>query len=113
MSPPALDGVLWSIDGGQHASAIQFDEGAVLELGPSMGHRSAGHRFKDLALGQIIEKFVQMALDGFDGFLENEKHQHWKSQLAVAREVLGSHSMTSQEFWIGSLARSASTRVMR
>ena len=67
------------------------------------GHRSAGHRFKDLAVGQIIEEFVQMALDGFDGFLEDEKHQHWESQLAVAREVFGPHSMTSQKIWIAQL----------
>ena len=99
---PPLDGALRTIDGGQHAIAIQFDEGGVLEFGASMGHRSAGLRFKDLALGQLIEKFVQMALDGFDGFLEDEKHQHRESQLAVAREVFRVHPMTSQE-WIAQL----------
>ncbi len=68
-----------------------------------MSHRSAAHRFKDLALSQLIEKFVQMALDGLDGFLEDEKHQHWKSQLALAREVFGPHAMRSQEIWIAQL----------
>ena len=68
-----------------------------------MGHCSGGDRFKDFALGQSIEKFVQMALDGFDGFLEDEKHHYRKSQLAVACEVFGSHAMTSQKIGITQL----------
>ena len=39
----------------------------------------------------------------FDGLWEDEKHQHWKSQLALAGEVFGPHPMTSQEFWIAQL----------
>ena len=103
VSPPALDGVLRAIDGGQYAISIQLDEGAFFELGPSMSHRSAGERLEDLALGQIVEEFVQMALDRLDGLLQQKKHQQWKSQLALAGEILGPHSMASQEVLIAQL----------
>jgi hypothetical protein len=58
------------IEGGQHAVAIEFAESAFFELGPSMSDRPAGERFKELALGQLIEKLVQMALDRLDGLLQ-------------------------------------------
>src|ERR1017187_8410154 len=89
--------MLRAIEGGQDAVAIQFAEGALFELGPSMRHRPAGDRFKELALGQLIEKLVQMALDRLDGLLQEKKHQQWESQLALTGEILRPHSMARQE----------------
>jgi hypothetical protein len=62
-----------------------------------VGHSAGGHRFKEFSLGQVIEKLVQVTLDRSNGFLENEKHEHWKSQLASAGEILRPEPMTSQE----------------
>ena len=95
MPTPSLNRVLWTIGHRQHAVLIQFDEGTVFELGPSMSHRSTGERFKEGLFSQLIEELVQMALNGFEGFLEEENHEDWKSQLALAREVLWPHPMTS------------------
>ncbi len=104
VSSPASDRMFRAIEGGQHAVAIQFAEGTVFELGPRMSHRSAGDRFKELALGQIIEKLVQMALDRLDGLLQEKKHQQRESQLALAGEILRSHSMARQEVLISQLS---------
>src|ERR1039458_9003933 len=87
VSTPASDRMLRAIEGGQHAVAIQFAEGAFFEFGPGMGHRPAGDRFKALALGQLIEKLVPMALDRLDGLLQEKKHQPWESQLPLAGKV--------------------------
>ena len=95
-----MDGALGAIHGGQHAVAIQFDEGALFELGEGVSDRAAGERLKDLSWSQVLEKLVQMALEGLDGFLEDEKHEDRESQLAVAGEVLRSHAMASQEVWV-------------
>src|ERR1035438_7861834 len=65
-----------------------------------MSHRPTGERFKELALGQLIKKLVQMTLDRLDGLLQEKKHQHWESQLALAGEILRPHSMASQEVLI-------------
>jgi hypothetical protein len=97
---PTLDGVLRPIDGGQYTLLVQFDKSAGLELGAGMGDGARGDRFKDRALSQLIEKLVQMTLDGFDGFLENKEHQDRESQLAVASEILGSDAMAGQEGFI-------------
>src|SRR5664280_758011 len=69
-----------------------------------MSYRPTGDRFKELALGQLIEKLVQMALDRLDGLLQEKKHQQWESQLALAGKVLRPHSMASQEVWIAQLS---------
>src|SRR5438045_3887459 len=74
VSTPALDGVIRAVNAGQHAVPIQFDEGPGFEFCPSMRHRSAGDRFKELALGQLIEKFMHMTLDGLEGLLQDKKH---------------------------------------
>jgi len=104
VSSPALDRVLRTIDNGQHAISIQLDEGAVFEFGPSVSHRATADRLKDLASAQIIEKFVQVALDRFDSLLQHKKYQHRKSQLALPGEILGSHSMASPEVFIAQLS---------
>ena len=104
VSPPALDGVLRAIDRWQYALSVQFGEGAFLELGSRMSHRSAGQRLENLALGQLVEEFVQVALDRLEGLLQQKKHQPWKSQLALAGEILRSHSMASQEVLVAQLS---------
>jgi hypothetical protein len=96
--------MLRAIEGGQHAVAIQFAEGAFFELGPSMSHGSTGDWFKELTLGQIIEKLVQMALDRLDGLLQEKKHQQGESQLALAGKVLRPHAMARQEVGIAQLS---------
>ena len=68
-----------------------------------MGHRAAGDRLKEVALGQLVQKLVQMALDRLDGLLQHKKHQSWEGQLTVAGKVLRSHSMASQEVRIAQL----------
>ena len=65
-----------------------------------MSDRSTRRRLKDFFFSQTIKKFVQMALDGFDGLLEDKKHDDRESQLAFAGKVLRSHAMASQENWI-------------
>src|ERR1019366_5633974 len=104
MPPPASDRMFRAIEGGQHAVAIQFAEGAFFELSPSMSHRPTGGRFKELALGQLIEKLVQMALDGLDGLLQEKKHQQGESQLALTGKILRPDSMASQEVGIAQLS---------
>src|ERR1035437_9821069 len=69
-----------------------------------MSYRPTGDRFKELALGQLIEKLVQMALDRLDGLLQEKKHQQWESQLALAGKIFRSHSLGSQEVWIAQLS---------
>src|ERR1035437_10932585 len=69
-----------------------------------MSHRPTGDRFKGLALGQLIEKLVPMALNRLDGLLQKKKHQPWESQLAPAGEILRPHSRASQEVWIAQLS---------
>ena len=104
VSTPASDRMLRAIEGGQHAVAIQFAEGALFELGPSMSHCPAGDRFKELALGQIVKELMQMALNRLDGLLQEKKHEQWESQLALAGKILRPHSMASQEVWIAQLS---------
>jgi hypothetical protein len=103
VATPASDRMLRTIEGGQQAVAIQFAESAFFELGPSMSHRPTGDRFKELALGQIIEKLVQMALDRLDGLLQEKKHQQWESQLTLTGEILRPHSMARQEVLLAQL----------
>jgi hypothetical protein len=76
---------------------------SFFEFGSGMSYRSAGERFEDLAFGQIVEEFVQVALDGLDSLLQQKKHQPWKSQLTLAGEILRSHSMASQEVLVAQL----------
>ena len=45
-----------------------------------------------------------MALDRLDGLLQQKKHQQGKSQLALTGEILGSHSMASQEVLVAQLS---------
>jgi hypothetical protein len=96
--------MLRAIDRRQDAVAIELAEGAGFKLGPRMSHRSAGNRLKELALGQLIQKLVQMALDGLDGLLQHKKHQQRESQLPLAGKVLRPHAMASQELWIAQLS---------
>ncbi len=97
---PALEGLLRAIDRRQDAIAIQLEEGAVFELGPRMRHRSAGHRLKDCARGQLVQEFVPVALDRLDGLWQHKKHQQGKGQLALAREILRPHAVAGQEVFI-------------
>jgi hypothetical protein len=76
---------------------------ALSELGPCVRHRSAGDRLEDLALSQIVQEFVPVALDQLDGLLQQKKHPQRKSQLTFAGEILRPHSMASQEVWIAQL----------
>ena len=45
-----------------------------------------------------------MALDRFDGLLQEKEHQQWKRQLTLAGEILRSHAMASQEVRIAQLS---------
>ena len=65
-----------------------------------MGHGPAGDRFKDLTLGQLVQEFVQVALEGLHGLLENKEHQHSETELALACKVLRSHPVARQESWV-------------
>jgi hypothetical protein len=58
-------------------------------------------------LGQLVEEFVQVALARLEGLLQQKKHQQWKSPLALAGEILRSHSMASQEVWVAQLSRTS------
>ena len=69
-----------------------------------MSHCPAGEGLEDFPLRQIVQKFVQVALNRFDRLLQHKKHQHWKSQLALAGEILRPHSMASQEVFIAQFA---------
>src|SRR5664279_1859380 len=69
-----------------------------------MSHRPTGERFKEFSLGQLIEKLVQMALDGLDGLLQEKKHQQGESQLALTGKILRPDSMPNQEVGIAQLS---------
>jgi hypothetical protein len=57
-----------------------------------------------LALGQLIQKLVPMALDRLDGLLQHKKPPPWESQLTLAGKVSRPHAMTNQEVWIAQLS---------
>src|SRR5580700_4965452 len=97
VAAPLLNRPLGAIDCLKHAVLVQFDEGAVFELGASVSYRAAAGRFKDLPLCQLVEKLVQVALNGLDGFLEDKEHDNGEGQLALTSEVLRPHAVTSQE----------------
>ena len=97
MPAPAADGMIGAIGDGQQTVAIEFEEGAVFELGAGGRDGTTGQGFKELAVGQVIEEVVEVALEGFDGLLEEEEHEDGKGQLAVAGEVLGSDPMAGAE----------------
>jgi hypothetical protein len=80
---------------------VQFDEGSVLELGARMGPSPSGDRFKELARGQLTEKFMEMPLDRFNGFLQYKEHDQGKGQLPLPCKIFRPHSVTSDE---GSIA---------
>ena len=106
VAAPAFAGVLRTINRRQ-GTAIQLDEGAFLELGPRMGYRPAGHRLKDFALGQLVEKLVQVALDRLHGLLQHKEHEQRKGQLALTGEILGPHAMASQKGFVAQLGAQA------
>ena len=83
---------------------VQFGESDFLELGASMRHRSTGQQFEELALGQLVEEFVQVALDRFDGLLQQKEPQQWKGQLTLTGEILRSYSMSCQEVLVTRLS---------
>jgi hypothetical protein len=81
----------------QHAVAIEFDERGVLELGAGVSPRTGRHRLEQLAVRQLIQKLVQVPLEGFDGLLEGEEHDDRKGQLALPREIHGAHAMAGDK----------------
>ena len=76
---------------------MEFEEGTVLALGAGLSHGATGHGCKELALGQVIQELVEVALERLDGLLEEEEHEERAGPLAVAGEVLGSDPMTGAE----------------
>ena len=69
-----------------------------------MRHRPTGDRLKELPLGQLIQKLVQMTLDRFDGLLQHKKHQPWEGQVSLTGKVLRPHTMPIQESGITQLS---------
>ena len=94
---PAAEGMIGAIGDGQDARAMEFEEGTVLALGAGLSHGATGHGCKELALGQVIQELVEVALERLDGLLEEEEHEERAGPLAVAGEVLGSDPMTGAE----------------
>jgi hypothetical protein len=76
---------------------IQFNESRVFEFGPRMSHRSAGQRLEEFSLGQFIEKLVEVPLEGANGLLQKENHEHGESQLALTGKILGAEPMPIQK----------------
>ena len=105
VTPPAaqLGLLLRSIDRGQHRRLVQFNKSRVLELGACVGPGSGRHRLKQLAARQLVQKLMQMALDRFDGLLQDKQHDDGKGQLPLSREVFGAHAMARAELHIAKL----------
>ena len=43
---------------------------------------------------------MEVTLNGFNGFLQHHEHDEGESQLALTGEILGAHTMASDEFSI-------------
>src|SRR5436309_13281656 len=99
VTPPAarLGLLLRSIDRGQHRRLVQFNKSRVFELGACVGKGSSRHRLKQLAARQLVQKLMQMALDRFDGLLQDKQHDDGKGQLPLSCEVFGSPAMARAE----------------
>ena len=65
-----------------------------------MGHGPAADRLKDLTLGQVVQEFVQVALEGLHSLSKNKEHQHSEMELPLACKVLRSHPVARQESWV-------------
>jgi hypothetical protein len=76
---------------------IQFDEGRVRKLGASLGPGAPADGTLALLRPQLMEERVQVALDGFSGFLKQEKHEDRKRQKTLSSKVCGASAMTRTE----------------
>lgn len=102
-APKAL-ALLGFVDDRQNTAAIQLDKGGVLELGPRMRPSTGSDQFKQIVTGQLIEKLIQVSLDRLHCLLQGEEHNDRESQLALAREILGSDAMSPDEIPVTQLA---------
>lgn len=81
---------------------VQFDEGGGFQFLARLGQSGGGHetlaKFSD---AKDLEKMVQFILKGAFELVEQERHQAFKSQFAIAREILVGGAMPSDEQGIG------------
>src|SRR5262249_36519371 len=87
VAAPASHGTFGMINRRHNALAVQLDKGARLQFGPRVRHRAASHWLKYFTVSQLIEKLMEMALNRFDGLLQDKKHQQRKSQLSFTGEI--------------------------
>jgi hypothetical protein len=95
-SPP-MGGLFGRIEARQQDLLIQFDEGRVRKLGAGLGPRAAGHPARVILRPALMEKGVQVALDGLTGFLKQQKHDARECQKPLASKVGGPNAMTRTE----------------
>src|SRR2546426_4146578 len=105
MAPPASQpGLrLWSVNRRQHRRLIQFDEGRVPQFSPRVGPSPGRDRLKHSVCRQLVQELMQMALDRFDGLLQDEEHDDGEAQLPLPCEVLRTYAMTPAELQIAEL----------
>ena len=60
-----------------------------------------GGRRPRYAVGEPLEKLVQMELERLDGFLEHEQHDAMKRQFALARKGAARGAMARQKAGLG------------
>src|SRR3990170_2463562 len=94
LSPlPAVPGLMRVPSSSTPLLLVEFNKSGVLELGTRMSPGTAGNGLKEFAVGQLVEKFMQVPLNRLHRLLQDKQHYHRKAQLPLSSKVLRPHSM--------------------
>ena len=93
--------VFGPVDRGQDSRGIEFDEGAGAQFGPGMSQRTPAELGRGAPVGQPAKELLQVGLQRFEAFLEQQEHDHRKGQHTLPREIDRTATMPRAEARIG------------